>query len=77
MDVYEFIKKIEAEYEDVPVGLLTPASNFKEIINWSSINVVVFSTLIEYEYHVLLNPDDFKTINTVSELFELIRSKQG
>jgi acyl carrier protein len=77
MDVYEFIRKIEEEYEDVPVGLLKPSSNFKEIINWSSINVVVFSTLIEYEYHVMLNPDDFKTINTVSELFELIRSKQG
>ena len=76
MAIAEFIKKIEQEYDDIPAGMLQPDSTFKEIINWSSINSVVFSTMIEYEYNVMVTSEEFKTVNTIAALFELIGKKQ-
>ena len=75
MGITEFIKKIEQEYDDIPAGMLRPDSKFKETINWSSINAVVFSTMIEYEYHVMITSEEFNTVSTVTELFELIGKK--
>ena len=75
MGVAEFIKKIEQEYDDIPVGILKPDSKFKETINWSSINAVVFSTMIEFEYHVMITSEEFKTVSTITELFDLIGKK--
>lgn len=76
MGITEFIKKIEQEYDDIPVGILKPDSKFKETINWSSINAVVFSTMIEFEYQVMVTSEEFKTVSTITELFDLIGKKR-
>ncbi|MES2619864.1 MAG: hypothetical protein V4615_03355 [Bacteroidota bacterium] len=76
MEVAAFIKKVEQEYDEMPVGLLKPDSKFKEIINWSSINSVVFATMIEFEYHVMVTSEELNSVNTITELFELIVKKQ-
>lgn len=78
MEIEAFIKKIEQEFDELPADVLKPATNFKESIHWSSINAVVFATMIEFEYHVMITTDDFNKTNTLSELFELvIRRKAG
>ena len=76
MDIQSFIKKIEDEFDDVPPGALQPESSFKEVLNWNSINSVVMTAMIEFEYHVLLSSDDFKKVVTVQDLADFIQAKK-
>jgi len=75
MDIQQFIRKIEGEFDDMPKGVLTPDSPFREALNWNSINSVVLSAMIEFEYNVLLTADDFKKVTTVSDLARYVENK--
>lgn len=75
MDIQHFIRKIEQEFDDMQTGVLTPDSAFKKILNWNSINSVVLSAMIEFEYGVLLTDDDFKQVTSVSELARYVENK--
>ena len=77
METGSLIEKIEQEFEDMPKGALKADSAFKEVLNWNSINSVVLSAMIEFEYNVLLTPDDFKSVVTVTELRELVERKRN
>ena len=77
MDIQEFIKKIEAEFDDLKPGSLQPDSEFKEMLNWNSINSVVLSAMIEFEYHVLLTSDDFKKVFSIRDLADYIERKRS
>jgi acyl carrier protein len=75
MDIQNFIEKIEQEFDDLPAGALKPDSAFKEVLNWNSINSVVLSVMIEFEYKVLLSADDFKRLTSVRELAGFVEEK--
>ena len=77
MDIQEFIKKIEVEFDDLKPGSLQPDSEFKEMLNWNSINSVVLSAMIEFEYHVLLTSDDFKKVSSIRDLADYIERKRS
>lgn len=75
MNVNDFISNVEKEFDDIPLGTIKPQSKFKEVLDWNSINSVVFTTMIEFEYQVILTPDDFKRVDSVEELVQLIALK--
>jgi acyl carrier protein len=77
IDINDLISKIETEFDDLTKGILLPESEFKKVINWSSINAVVITAMIEFEYGVLILPDEMFTTNTITELFELINRKRA
>ncbi len=76
IDIATLIAKIEDEFDELPKGVLLPDSEFKKVVNWSSINAVVVTTMIEFEFGVLILPNEMFEIKTVTDLFELIKSKQ-
>ena len=77
IEVHTLIKKIEQEFDDLPPGEMHKDSLFKEVLNWNSINSVVMSAMIEFEYNVLLSSDDFKKLNTVQDLADFIQRKKN
>jgi len=52
---------------------LDSESLFKEVIEWNSINSLVLSVVIESEYGVLLEKEDYNNANTISDLEDIIR----
>jgi acyl carrier protein len=72
MNIEELVKKISQEFDDIENQKLTPECNFKQVLNWSSINAVVMSTMIEFEYGVMIPYEDFLRVNTIAELADLI-----
>ncbi len=73
--IEEFIKKVEAEFEDMEPGKLTPGSVIKEHFTWDSINALIFIAHVNVEYDVVITADDLINSQTVQDLYELVSSK--
>jgi acyl carrier protein len=74
MDIEEFIKKLEAEFEDVQQGVLHPKTNFREIDDWSSMYALIIIALIDLEYEVTVKGEDLMKIETIQELFDFVKN---
>ncbi len=77
MNVEDFIKKIENEFEDLEKGKLKPDSKFRDIFEWSSINALILIALIDTEYNVGINAEDLRSSETVNDLFKIIIKRAG
>jgi acyl carrier protein len=76
MTVEEFTRRLEMEFEDLEPGTLIPEMNYRDIPEFSSMHALILIALIDSEYDVLLNGEDLKSVNTISELFYLIQTKK-
>lgn len=77
MSVEDFIMKIEGEFSDLEPGKLQPASVFREVMNWNSINALILIALVDTEYDVILNADDLRASVTINDIFNLVHSRMS
>lgn len=75
MEISEFIKQIEGEFEDLKPGILKPESNFREMFEWNSVNALIIIAMISTEYDVTITADDLRKSVTVSDLFNIVKSR--
>lgn len=75
MTIEEFIEKIEAEFEDLEPGKLKPASNFREVFEWNSINALILIALVKTEYDVVIKAEDIARSKTVNDLYSIIKQR--
>jgi acyl carrier protein len=75
MEISEFIKKLEIEFEDIPKGSLTPSTKINDIEGWSSMHSLIVVALADTEYGVTLKGEEMKKAQSIQELFDLIKSK--
>ena len=75
MDLNEFVRKVEAEIEDLEVGSLTADKDYREIEQWSSMYALILIAMIDTEYDVTLSGEDLKQSKTVRDLYEIVKSK--
>ena len=73
--IEKFIKDIEAEFDDLEPGKLTPESNFRDAFEWNSINALILIALIKTEYNVSINAEDIQKSKTVNDLFDIVKSR--
>lgn len=72
----EFTRKLEAEFEDVTPGTLTPETNYREIPEFSSMYALIIIAFIDSEFDVLLTGEELRKANTVRDLYDLIEAKE-
>ncbi|MCB0401881.1 MAG: hypothetical protein KDD41_07345 [Flavobacteriales bacterium] len=75
MDIDGFIKKVEAEIEDLEPGTLTADKDYREIEQWSSMYALILIAMIDTEYGVTLTGEDLKKTYTLRDLYHTIQSK--
>ncbi len=75
MDIEKFVKKIEAEIEDLESGTLTADKDYREIEQWSSMYALILIAMIDSEYNVTLTGEDLIASKTVRDLFEIVKKK--
>ena len=73
VDIEGLIRLITSEFDDIDPKRLDSESLFKEVIEWNSINSLVLSVVIESEYGVLLEKENYNNANTISDLEDIIR----
>lgn len=76
MDVNEFIKKIENEFEDLKPGVLKPDSLIREHFEWDSVNALVFIAMVNVEYDVVITAEELQNAKTIQDVFDYIVKKK-
>ncbi|MCR5709040.1 MAG: acyl carrier protein [Bacteroidales bacterium] len=75
MDSEEFIEKFAELFDDTPAGEINADTVFKDLDEWSSILGLGVVSMVGDEYDVALTGIDLKNIDTVGQLFELVKSR--
>lgn len=71
----KFIKLVEDEFDDLEPGIMKPESKFKEVMEWNSINALIFVALVKTEFDVDVNADDLIKSQTVLDLYNLVAER--
>lgn len=75
INIEEFTKGLEVEFEDVEPGTLNPDTNFRNIKGWSSMHALIIIAYIDANYNALLNGADLKSAQTISDLYKITEEK--
>jgi acyl carrier protein len=75
MNIQDFIKKIEGEFDDLKPGVLKPESRFREVFEWNSINALILIAMVKTEYDVTITADDLVKSKTVQEIYSIVESR--
>jgi acyl carrier protein len=71
MEIDDFIKAIEEEFDNLNPGDVSPNSVFRDMEGWSSMHALIFVALIDSKYDVLLNGEELKSCVTINDLFDI------
>jgi len=74
MKIEQFCDLLKLELKEE--GIITPETNFKELENYGSLSAIMVIQLVENQFDVKINPRGFRSINTVSDLMEIIGSEK-
>ena len=69
----QFIKDFADQFDDTDINEITPATEFRQLDEWSSLSALAVLNMIEKKYHKQISVADFKTIITVEELYKSIK----
>jgi acyl carrier protein len=76
MEIKDFVKKFEREFDEVEKGSLTAETKFHDLDEWSSLLGLSIIAMVDDEYDVQLKGDDIRNASTIGELFQIIESKK-
>jgi acyl carrier protein len=76
MDINEFIDKFAEIFDDTDRNEFQANTKFKELDEWSSIMALNVIAMVDDEYDVLLKGDDIRGTETISQLFDIVKSRK-
>lgn len=76
MDINEFIDKFAEIFDDTDRTEFQANTKFKELDEWSSIMALNVIAMVDDEYDVLLKGDDIRGTETISQLFDIVKSRK-
>jgi acyl carrier protein len=75
INIEDFIKKLENEFDELEKGTLNSETNFRDIEEWSSMHALIIIALIDAEYSVTINGEDLQHCKTVRDLFQIVQTR--
>lgn len=75
MELQEFIDNVADQFENTDRSVFTTETEIKDLDEWTSLIALSVISMIDEEYDVALKGADVKGINTLGELYELVKSK--
>jgi len=76
MEIQDFIQNFADQFEDLCINELTVDTVFKSLDEWTSLASLSVIAMIDDEYEVSINGNDIRNLETIGDLFELIKSKK-
>jgi len=74
MDLEKFVRVTEEEFNKS--GKFSKDSLLADIIEFSSLNVLIIITLIKSEFNVMLNVGTLRNCKTLGDLYEVVMAKK-
>lgn len=75
MTLDEFVKAFAAELEDTPAENVTPATNYRELEEWSSLTALSIISMVDEEFDKQITGSDLRAASTVGDLYNIIQVK--
>lgn len=71
----EFVKLVADQFDETDASIFTPQTVFSDLEEWSSLVGLSLLAMVDEEFGVTLNGDDFKSSATIEDLYNRIISK--
>jgi len=75
MEINQFVGLFASQFEDSDIENITENTEFKQLETWDSLTAFSVQSMIEDEFGITITPVDLKTATTVTDLFNLVKSK--
>ena len=75
MTVEGFIEKIVEEFPDLKKEKITPEMNFRDHVEWDSINALVLIAMVNVEYDVIITAEELINAETVNDVYLVVEKK--
>jgi len=70
-----FIEKLESQFEELDPGAIEPATEFRQLAEWSSMQALIVIASFDWEYGVTITAEELKGATTVADLFDIVHQK--
>lgn len=78
MDIAEFSHLFADQFADPDETNFCAETKFHELDGWTSMTALLVITMIEDNFGILLSSEEFSSVQTIQELYDLIlQKKQG
>lgn len=74
MEINDFLKAFKDQYADTNEIELTLDMNFRSINSYDSLTGMSILVMIQDEFHLNLSDEEFKSLNSVREVYEYIQN---
>ena len=75
MELNEFISNFAEQFEETEASVFTADTEFRTLDEWSSILALTIIAMVDDEYGITLSADEMRKANTISELYNIVKSK--
>ena len=72
MNIDEFTKKLEEEFDELEPGTITPDTDYRTIKGWSSMHALIIIAFVDINFDITLNGAELKNTNTFRDLYKVI-----
>mgnify|MGYP001608175504 CR=1 FL=1 len=77
MNVEEFTKKLESEFDYLEPGSIQPDTDYRTIKGWSSMHALIIIAFVDINFDITLNGTELKNTQTIRDLYNLIQQKKS
>lgn len=72
----DFVKNFCDILDDTDIEALNGETKFKELDEWSSLVALSLIAMIDENYDVTVGSEDIRNANTLTDLYEMVKSKK-
>ena len=75
MELEEFITNFANQFDDTDASEIKADTQFRELDEWASLVGMAVMNMIDKKFAKRITISEFRSVNTVEELFNLVQSK--
>lgn len=74
MELKEFIDNFADQFEDTERNEFTPATDFHELEEWSSLTGLSIMAMVSDVYDIAISANDVRKSKTIEDLFNIVKA---
>lgn len=75
MEINDFVNKFAEQFEEAPKEAFSPDVKFRDFDEWDSLKALSIIAMVDEEYDKQIGGADIRSVNTIRELFEIVKTK--
>lgn len=75
MELKDFVQLFAEQFDDTPVDVFKPDTNYKSLDEWSSLVALSVISMVDEEFEKRITGADIRSCTTIEELYNVVLSK--